>query len=336
MSNCLRILLLQLHPFWILTLRGGFDARKFEGKLQKCLLLLTSLPRRFWRLQMHRLFHGRVIQTSRASDLPTCVGCAQPCGAVWLYARRFPPAPLAFFRARLLPALIFVHTYHLSAPMGDLASLRLRCYLGVAPSSPSRPSVLAACENLRFAEHNSAVAKPPPSPSPRGITRRPPPALRRRQTAPARQCRRHPVVLVAQPERPGTPSSQFSLGFVLVYSLCCKTFLLGTVFNAVPYPPLVGCWQQFHVQTILVSSSGQDLCSQGARDRASVKGTQKEKRGGGAPAFAARTTRPLHASTWWRLAGGLGQSWARGWKHGKHKSPTLLAAARELPGLIPR
>ena len=85
----------------------------------------------------------------------------------------------------------------------------------------------------------------------------------------------------------------------------------------------------------LVSSSGQDLCSQGARVRASVKGTQKEKRGG-CSAFAARTTLPLHAPTWWRLAGGLGQSWGRGWKRGKFKSPTLLAAAREPPSLVSR
>ena len=127
-------------------------------------------------------------------------------------------------------------------------------------------------------------------------------------------------------------------------TLCCKTllnFAPGYCRNAyciysVPLPCIGRVLAAIDlIAGNLVSSSGQDLCSQGARVRASVKGTQKEKRGG-CSAFAARTTPPLHAPTWWRLAGGLGQSWGRGWKRGKFKSPTLLAAAREPPGLKSR
>ena len=127
-------------------------------------------------------------------------------------------------------------------------------------------------------------------------------------------------------------------------TLCCKTllnFAPGYCRNAyciysVPLPCIGRVLAAIDlIAGNLVSSSGQDLCSQGARVRASVKGTQKEKRGG-CSAFAARTTLPLHAPTWWRLAGGLGQSWGRGWKRGKFKSPTLLAAAREPPSLVSR
>ena len=144
------------------------------------------------------------------------------------------------------------------------------------------------------------------------------------------------------------PLARGLLGFVanFVYSctLCCKTllnFAPGYCRNAyciysVPLPCIGRVLAAIDlIAGNLVSSSGQDLCSQGARVRASVKGTQKEKRGG-CSAFAARTTLPLHAPTWWRLAGGLGQSWGREWKCGKHKSPTLLAAAREPPSLVSR
>ena len=49
------------------------------------------------------------VPSAKQSAVLLFFGCAQPCGAVWLYAPRFPPAALSFFRARLLPALIFVH-----------------------------------------------------------------------------------------------------------------------------------------------------------------------------------------------------------------------------------
>ena len=58
-----------------------FGARKFEGTLQRCLLLLICLARRFYRVLGLRLFHAPVIQAFRASDLSIC-SFILPC-ATW-------------------------------------------------------------------------------------------------------------------------------------------------------------------------------------------------------------------------------------------------------------
>ena len=108
-------------------------------------------------------------------------------------------------------------------------------------------------------------------------------------------------------------------------TLCCKTllnFAPGYCRNAyciysVPLPCIGRVLAAIDlIAGNLVSSSGQDLCSQGARVRASVKGTQKEKRGGCSSlrcAHHASTSCAHMVATRWRLRSVVG-AWVEAWQ----------------------
>ena len=124
------------------------------------------------------------------------------------------------------------------------------------------------------------------------------------------------------------PLARGLLGFVanFVYSctLCCKTLLNfaprgrnAYCIYSVPLPCIGRVLAAIDlIAGNLVSSSGQDLCSQGARVRASVKGTQKEKRGGCSSlrcAHHASTSCAHMVATRWRLRSVVG-AWVEVWQ----------------------